>query len=559
MYITARSIRDLRGGRSFDAALHLHGDVPWPDDVTGWPRDNPGRLIDLDAAPVSGGRSIEASLDVLAPDDTPATAIEAALKKLPEKIDSFPFVLRDGSITAIFSCIPELSEDPKAMRAELSRGLLWRLKERSTFESLRVTRVRIESFRGLENLSLVFSQTQTTVLVGANGVGKTAVLDALATGLSYLVAIHTKTPPERVLFALQDLSWRESGARSVSDDDIMVGSDGAELVLDSSFRERRCPVEISLRRNAAPRAKTNPSYRAAIGEDPEKRLPFAVYYTVHRDPADTSTNGQHARSDVSSEETPYSLDRRSVDFKEFFRWFREREDLENEVRLRKNPAHRDNQLEAIRRAIASLVDGISDLRVERAPQRFVVTKGDWTLFLDQLSDGEKGLLAMTGDIARRLAMANPLVDDPLQGSGVVLIDEIELHLHPGWQRKIIPALERTFPNCQLIVTTHSPQVLGEVDPRGVFVLHARAGKIQAFQPCAARGMDSNRILEDILGVPAQNPEFKEKFQRLRRHIDAGELEAARALASQLAEKLGEDWPELITAETLMRRREILGR
>ena len=64
----------------------------------------------------------------------------------------------------------------------------------------------------------------------------------------------------------------------------------------------------------------------------------------------------------------------------------------------------------------------------------------------QLSDGEKCTLALFGDIARRLAIANPSLDDPLQGDGVVLIDELELHMHTSWQRKVISMLKKTFPN-----------------------------------------------------------------------------------------------------------------
>ncbi|MDM8525382.1 AAA family ATPase [Desulfococcaceae bacterium HSG8] len=91
--------------------------------------------------------------------------------------------------------------------------------------------------------------------------------------------------------------------------------------------------------------------------------------------------------------------------------------------------------------------------------------------IEQLSDGEKCLIALIGDIARRLAIANPSLDDPLQGKAVILIDEIDLHLHPSWQRMILPGLLATFPKCQFVITTHSPQVLGETDARHIFLLH----------------------------------------------------------------------------------------
>src|SRR5262249_41436262 len=144
------------------------------------------------------------------------------------------------------------------------------------------------------------------------------------------------------------------------------------------------------------------------------------------------------------------------DFPLFFEWFRAREDLENETRIH-DSEYRDHQLEAVRRAVHALVPELDNLRVQRSSMRMLVDKGAQTFFVDQLPDGERCLLAMVGDLARRLAMANPYADDPLRGGGVALIDEIELHLYPGWQRRVIPALEQTFPNCQFILTTHSPQ------------------------------------------------------------------------------------------------------
>jgi predicted ATP-binding protein involved in virulence len=88
-------------------------------------------------------------------------------------------------------------------------------------------------------------------------------------------------------------------------------------------------------------------------------------------------------------------------------------------------------------------------------------ENDKNLNVNQLSQGEKSLMALVGDIARRLAMMNPKLDNPLLGKGIILIDEIDMHLHPQWQRSIIQRLQTTFPNCQFILTTHSPLVISD--------------------------------------------------------------------------------------------------
>lgn len=71
---------------------------------------------------------------------------------------------------------------------------------------------------------------------------------------------------------------------------------------------------------------------------------------------------------------------------------------------------------------------------------------------------------MVADIAARMAEANPGKENPLSTSGIILIDEVDLHLHPQWQRTILKSLHSIFPNVQFIVTTHSPSViLGALD------------------------------------------------------------------------------------------------
>lgn len=91
-----------------------------------------------------------------------------------------------------------------------------------------------------------------------------------------------------------------------------------------------------------------------------------------------------------------------------------------------------------------MLDNVSDLKVKRSPLRMTVKKNGLEMRVDNLSDGEKCTLALFGDLARRIALANPSRSNPLEGEGIVLIDEIELHMHPSWQRKILGALKVLF-------------------------------------------------------------------------------------------------------------------
>jgi predicted ATP-binding protein involved in virulence len=290
----------------------------------------------------------------------------------------------------------------------------------------------------------------------------------------------------------------------------------------------------------------------------EPQKPLLIYYPVNRllDEISLEINDNQSLEQVDGYD--YPLSSRHITFKNFFEWFRNREDLENEE-LRDNPKHRDTQLQAVRSAISEIVPSFSNLRVRRRPLRMTVTKESQELIINQLSDGEKCLLAMVGDLARRLAITSPNLDNPLLGNGIVLIDEIEQHLHPGWQYEIIPALTRTFPNCQFIVTTHSPIVLSQVKPEGIFCLEKRDGKVIAYHPDSSYGRDSNRILEDLMGVPERPQVFKDRLRELFRFIDEGNLDKAKELQHQLEESIGSDEPEFARADVLIRRQEILGR
>ena len=89
------------------------------------------------------------------------------------------------------------------------------------------------------------------------------------------------------------------------------------------------------------------------------------------------------------------------------------------------------------------------------------------------------MLALAADLARRMIQGNPHLDNPLESQAIVLIDEVDLHLHPSWQQRVLPDLIRTFPNAQFIVSTHSPQVLTTVKPEHIAELYREGNGIVA--------------------------------------------------------------------------------
>ncbi|MEH2328998.1 AAA family ATPase [Nostoc sp.] len=419
---------------------------------------------------------------------------------------------------------------------------------------MKVKRLKMQSFRGIGDLTLEFDETSPTVLIGINGVGKSSILDCMAILLSHLISRSQFDISAERVFREDDI--KNKCKKTYSQITVLLLSRQLTWSLSTSHKQETTEISNDLRELLAA-IEDDDIYKQLEGGE-NTNIPLAVYYPVNRAVFDIPLKIKEDLAQLHLYAYDKALTGISVNFSHLFQWFREREDLENEER-RDNPAHRDKQLEAVRQAIYSLIPDFYNLRVRRSPLRMTVRKQNEELIVNQLSDGEKCLLAMVGDLARRLAIANPGLTEPLEGEGVVLIDEIELHLHPKWQREIIPALTRTFPNCQFIVTTHSPQVISQVKPEGIYILEKTDEGVVAKRPESSFGRDSNRILEDLMGVPERPQEIKESLLELFRLIDAGNIEGARQLRQKLAIEIGADEPEFVKADVLIRRKEILKR
>lgn len=237
----------------------------------------------------------------------------------------------------------------------------------------------------------------------------------------------------------------------------------------------------------------------------------------------------------------------SLDFRTFFMWYRNQEDIENEQR---SIEHQDKLLQCVRTAIKNMMDDVEEIKVRRSPLRMVVVKHGIEVNIEQMSDGEKCTLALLGDIARRVAMANPCRDNPLEGDGVVMIDEIDLHLHPAWQRKMLGVLKKTFPNIQFIITTHSPQVLGEVDDTyNLFSISSdQYGNRSIEQMTRFDCFDSNYILENFMETSPENISFQDRIRTAYRSIRENQFTEAYAQIAALKELLGPNHSEILTLE-----------
>lgn len=417
---------------------------------------------------------------------------------------------------------------------------------------MKVKRLRMNSFRGISDLTLEFDTDEPTVFIGINGVGKSSILDALAILLSWLTKRIQNPNSSGRSFNEDDI---KKGAKETHNEITILINDGQQLAWSLTHVSKGRSKDTSS--NLGELKTLVENIHEQLDHTSYAALPLAVYYPTNRAVLDIplKIRTKHSFEQITAYDEV--LTGGQIDFRRFFEWFRDREDLENEMRLNDSNKYRDRQLQAVRYAIANLLDGFSNLRVRRSPLRMTADKQGDELIVNQLSDGEKCLLALAGDLARRLAIANPNPDcNPLEGSGVVLIDEIELHLHPKWQRAIIPNLVKTFPNCQFIITTHSPQVISDL--KWVHLLRSTSEGI-AIDRVPSFGKDSNRILETLMGTPERPQQIIEYLRELFRLIDKGELDNARRLRQELARRMGEEDPEFVRADWLIQRKEILNK
>ncbi|MFW6751942.1 AAA family ATPase [Pseudomonas glycinae] len=422
--------------------------------------------------------------------------------------------------------------------------------------------------------------SNVTVLVGNNGAGKTTLLKSLATSLSWLVArirtekgsgnylndvdIRNGASTSLVLVAAADLSQAQSDPPMGKDVlftwGIARGKQGRKSAVHSEL------VNVS---------RLADHYRNKLTTDDKASLPLIAYYPVERSVLEIPLKIKTKHTFDQLDGYDNSLNR-GVDFRRFFEWFREREDSENETGIsdtalaeisekfgpdsdvwktlsKLKASSRDRQLTAVRSAIAAFMPGFTNLRVQRKPRlHMAIDKDGVTLNVAQLSQGEKSMMALVGDIARRLAMMNQSLDNPLHGDGIVLIDEVDLHLHPKWQRSLIRQLSETFPNCQFVLTTHSPLVISDAKDVLVYVLND--GELHEHN--GLYGLDANQVLLEVMDTDIRNSDVQKRLNALLERLQDGDLETAQKLFSELAEELPDGHIELAKAALLLRKLEL---
>lgn len=426
---------------------------------------------------------------------------------------------------------------------------------------MRIDRLTVQNFKKFSHQ--VFSlHPQFTLLIGDNGSGKTSILDALAVAM----AIWLVDPPDSTL--------RKSG-RNIQGKDIRL--EATRIGDRVQFREQRPTVitaEGTINRSETvhwtrqeEKAKTSkPDAKEALNiiRETYKRdsagqheiCPVLAYYgagrawlpSKQRFPTPPKSSGPARRWDAF-----YECFNERIRFEDLERWFLDETTAAGTRKGRMRPG-----FQAVRRAVLGCIPGAGDIWFDADRREIVLSIEHTTQPLSNLSAGQKMILALVADIAIKAVTQNAFLLPPEsqkendvmrvlhETPGIVLIDELDVHLHPLWQRRVATDLKRTFPSLQFVCTSHSPQVIGELSADEISNLDE-----DATHPGRAFGIDSSRILEEVMHTPRRNEQIDRLLTELAKQIDREEFEAARTTMALLETKLGPDDPELTRAGTLM--------
>jgi predicted ATP-binding protein involved in virulence len=432
---------------------------------------------------------------------------------------------------------------------------------------MKITRLSLDNVRAFEEAEFAFNPG-FNLIIGVNGAGKSSALDAIRFCGSHLLSALQKMPFKPFGFGTDDIHGSAPFAEAAMY--FSFGDDEDAFVRLREWREDVAAEETAnverLRREILETARPRDRLRNQLRELQETISPAeSVFFypsinsikarasrqssaplIIHYSTARSVMNEQVERKSAASSGRPAyanALQSNHLSLRQFADWM-----LAQIYLVPERPSSR-HLVEGISRALERFLPGYSNLRPSPDhPSKVLIDIRGTTLDVRMLSDGERSVLALILDITKRLAQANPGQDNPFESAeAVILIDEIDLHLHPQWQRRIVSNLEGAFVNCQFIATTHSPQIIGEVP-------HGRIQMIkdgQVYSPNRSFGIDSSRVLEEVMNIDSRNPAVEEQIGRIAKLIADHKGAQARAAIEALSNDIGAEDPEITRARLLL--------
>lgn len=402
---------------------------------------------------------------------------------------------------------------------------------------MRIDRLHLHQFKQFEDAAFHF-HPHFTVLIGNNATGKTSILDALS------VAMGTYMLRSGIKFGRSGLAKDEVR--------LVTRTRGGEFFVEQqedTFVEVWAQLhghDFNWRRNIGDRGGAAKNLiqqgkldRNRVSKDESVDLPVLLYYGSKR-LWSTHRNVPAGKPESRLVGYRHCLEPKS-DHHLFEKWFKRLEMAALQQRRTLEA------LETVRNAIIQCLQDVDAFYFDLASDRLMVGFDDGSQMpFDFLSDGYRNMIGMIADMAHRMFRLNPHLEREVTqlSRGVVLIDEIDLHLHPKWQRCVVDDLRNAFPQLQFIVTTHSPFILQSLEPGQVIDLNVGTIRLEELiavdesaQP-GPQGRFSHRsiedIVEDVMGVPV--PQRSKRYQEMYKTAQAYYKLLRKAESADVQEK-----------------------
>lgn len=424
----------------------------------------------------------------------------------------------------------------------------------------------LTNFHQFKHFSIDFDE-RLTVLVGNNGTGKSSILEAASIAIGCFCAsfgvVRSEIKRNDARVELHDLSGYSdrqeqypvtvSAAGIVGDGEVATSTKWSQSLLSSEGNMDNNWSDPIIR-------FSDECHQRVQSGDNGLILPILAYYGTGR-LWGSSKNGISNRRRTFSRFDGYkgAFDART-DKEQMLSWFFKMavQDVQRAQSLK--PSGESPVYVAVRKAVelsfkaitgANQVNVTYNLDADDLDFEYITKSGDLErMLLGNLSDGYRTTLSMFADIAYRMALLNPMLgEEVLSTPGIVLIDEIDLHLHPLWQARILGDLRSIFPEVQFIVTTHALTVISSVAAKHIRIL--KGGETADKLKGEILGSDVGRVLISVMDAPERPVQIQKLFDEFYDLLDKGDLVQARGLLSDIESQIGSDDTELVSATTAL--------
>lgn len=413
---------------------------------------------------------------------------------------------------------------------------------------MRIDRLEIRNFKKFSDFT-VDLHPQFTLLVGDNGTGKTSLLDALAIAAGVWLV---DTPDTTLSNSKRNILTSEIHLEAVESEGItqFVECKPTEVKATGQIGGQEVQWLRQIKEHGIRTSKAEAKdARQIIGDlferdqaDENIWFPVVAYYGAGRAwlPSNKTDSKAKQGKGVSRRwQAFYGCFEERIRIADLQTWFQK----EALAALQRQGTMRQS-FQVVKFAILRCIPGADDLWFDGDRSEIVTSIHHQPIPFSNLSAGQKMMVALIADIAIKVVTQNvaflpesvdfnsKALPQILQGtSGLILIDEVDVHLHPKWQRQVVNDLKNTFPSIQFVCTTHSPIILSEVDAQCIRSLKAES----ASTPPNALGLDVNRVLDELMGVAERNQESMEALHQLFKLIDEEDFEQARCRIRELTE------------------------